>query len=61
MQEFGKSAPYLYVTLQMHCIKLMCNFPRCDKFEMFLRHANYANFMFQTLLQSRTLPFPLTR
>ena len=58
MHEFGKSAPYLYVTLLLHYTVLICNFPRCDKFEMILRYANYGNFMLQSLLQSPTLPFP---
>jgi hypothetical protein len=61
MHEFGKPAPYLYVTLLPLCVILICNFPRCDKFEMFLRYANYANFMLRSRLQSPTLPFPLTR
>lgn len=61
MHEFGKSGPYLYVAVLLHCIRLICNFPRCDKLEMFVRYANYTNFTFQSHLQSPTLPLPLTR
>lgn len=61
MHEFGKSGPYLYVTLLLHCIRLISNFPRCDKLEIFVRYANYANFKLHSVLQSPTLPLPLTR
>jgi hypothetical protein len=58
MHEFGKPAPYLYVTLLLLCVILISNFPRCDKFEMFLRYANYVNFMLRSRLQSPIPPSP---